>query len=34
MAKPKLKRVQPPEIHLVDTKPERWTPPPPLKPLG
>ena len=33
MAKPKLKRVQPPEIHLVDTKPERWTPPPPLKPL-
>ena len=33
MAKPKLKRAQPPEIHLVDTKPERWTPPPPLKPL-
>ena len=33
MAKPKLKRVQPPGIHLADTKPERWTPPPPLKPL-
>lgn len=36
MAKPKMKRnlrAEPASLHLVEDKPERWTPPPPLKPL-
>ena len=33
MAKPKLKRTQAPLHLVVEDQPQRWTPPPPLKPL-